>query len=182
MQRQIKKINVNNKHRLYERKTARLVWGVLFFFFGLFGFVGDVQDAYIYDYSGLIMGIAFMFGGLAMVYSATKANLNLERYHAYNQLIFKKGVFSIDMLARSMDKTYAETLQDLDLLVRKGYLQDMSVNRDTRMIEGLFVSKYKASVKSKMVRCPGCGANNEVIEHETTECEYCGRKLKYEAD
>lgn len=176
---QFRKITVNPKTRLYQRKTGRLVWGVVLFFFGLFGLVTEVQDTYRYDYSGMIIGIAFMFGGLAMVYSATKSNLNLERYHAYNQLIFKKGTFSIDSLARSMDKTYQETLQDLDQLVRKGYLQDMSVNRETRMIEGLFVSKYKAQVQSKMIRCPGCGASNEVIQHETIPCEYCGRKLKY---
>ncbi|WMJ86055.1 hypothetical protein [Anaerocolumna sp. MB42-C2] len=34
--------------------------------------------------------------------------------------------------------------------------------------------------RRKVIKCPNCGANNEVVEGITKECEYCDTPIIYE--
>ncbi|WZU01494.1 hypothetical protein MGH68_19130 [Erysipelothrix sp. D19-032] len=83
-------------------------------------------------------------------------------------------------MRQTSEKSETTIIREINTLINDGFLKNIHLNTKERTIEGAFVTSVKEQIQRKVIRCSGCGARNEVVENETRECEYCGRKLVYD--
>lgn len=91
-------------------------------------------------------------------------------------------MFTLAEISKASDTTEKTMIKEINSLIDEGMLKNIHINLKERTIEGAFVTSIKEQILRKVIRCSGCGARNEVVENETRECEYCGRKLVYETE
>ena len=75
-----------------------------------------------------------------------------------------------------------EVLKDLQEMIDIGYLKDAFIHQGKReivfnqhisSINGQISEDEQIVVSTRIVKCPGCGANNVVSRGSVSKCEYC---------
>ena len=89
-------------------------------------------------------------------------------------------MFTLEELCKATNEKEKQVIKEINMLISDGFLKNIHINLADKTIEGAFVTSVKEQILRKVIRCSGCGARNEVVENETRECDYCGRKLVYE--
>ena len=163
------------------KKQALRNLGIGVYAFGMFTWYQQVFGDYYYSYEiGRYFAFVFIAVGLLMIYRATRYNLQIDMYNQYYYWIYQNEMFTLQELATASEKSETTIIREINTLINDGFLKNIHLNTKERTIEGAFVTSVKEQIQRKVIRCSGCGARNEVVENETRECEYCGRKLVYD--
>ncbi len=98
----------------------------------------------------------------------------------YMIIIGDKKELSIDTLMQNMNKGYDQVLKDLHMLKSKKFLNNYTVDFDKRIIyfNSEIDNKSSSNIKSRSLKCPACGAQNNVTSARDNKCEYCGTILE----
>ena len=91
-------------------------------------------------------------------------------------------------IASTTGKSYDIVYKDIKKMIEKGYLKNAYINENLKEVvlpNDVTISQNDinvttantASIQSKIIACPCCGANNTIYGN-IGECEYCGSPLK----
>lgn len=142
----------------------------------------------------IVIIIAFICPGLLLFLKGASLKKDAVRYEKYLDLIWQKGLYSINDIAAEVSLTYAKTSKELQALINAGYIENVYLDQGRQMVvvngyEPNILSQPKQSNPSavdktkqnttKVVVCKNCGANTAVTYGTTTECEYCGSPVSY---
>jgi len=97
----------------------------------------------------------------------------------YMTIIGDKKEISIDTLMQNTNKGYDQVLKDLNMLKSKRLLNEYTVNFDKRIIyfNSEEDNQSNSDIISRSVKCPTCGAQNNITSTKDMKCEYCGTVL-----
>lgn len=175
-----KELRRSESGKALKKKAVRNV-GLGLYALGLFLWYKNATSYFYYgDKIGYIVALMFMITGLVFIYRATRYNVLVDTYNGYYYWIYQNEIFTLEEIANKSNKTVNNVIRDINALINEGFMKNIHVNVKDGTIEGAFVTSIKEQILRKVIRCSGCGARNEVVENETRECEYCGRKLVYE--
>ncbi|MEG0327205.1 MAG: hypothetical protein RR565_02340 [Erysipelothrix sp.] len=161
----------------YSQHYPLLIAGSITYLFGVYLW-GQTKKPYSYtewpDYLIIIFLIAL---GLGIVYTITKRNLMTKKYKNYHHIIYQEEIYDLAGIAKYTEQSEDTVFDDVQELIKKGYFNFIRINPLTNTLDGAYIKSQREKIKHGIVRCMGCGANNEVTENKISECEYCGRKL-----
>lgn len=161
----------------YKRHYPLLAAGSLIYAFGLFLW-GQTKKPYAYpEWPDYLMITFAVILGLGIVYSISKRNIMIKKYKNYHHIIYQEEIYDLTGIADYTDQSEDAVFNDIQELIKKGYFNFIRINPLTNTLDGAYIKAQKKKIKHGVIRCMGCGANNEVTENKITECEYCGRKL-----
>ncbi len=150
------------------------------------GLVACISDGF----TGGDVGMILFFGaaGFALRKVSKKIKTEAEDVKRYLSIIVNGNVRQLDTIASTTGKAYDIVRKDINKMIEKGYLKNAYIDEGLREIvlpnsnpvtqNNINVATANETVvKTKIVTCPCCGANNTVMG-EFGECEYCGSPLK----
>lgn len=159
--------------------------GIGLFVFGAIGFIGCMSDPE--SVGGAVVAFFFMIGGAALIIKANKLKKEAEGFKQYLAVVVNGNVRALDAIASATGKSYDVVKNDIQKMINKGYLKNAYISEGTREVvlpESNANTNYdasqnvvSASVTTRVVTCPCCGANN-TVSGDIGECEYCGSPLK----
>ena len=130
----------------------------------------------------------FGIGGGVLVYAAKRLKMTGEKFKKYINIVINNNQTSIDNIAAAIPISYDKAAKDLQEMINKGYFSNAYIDvSNTEIILPSYIkqqSERNGSLKNnneqakvKSVICKNCGGNNEVIEGQVCECEYCGSPI-----
>ena len=165
------------------KKQALRNIGIIAYILGMFSWFKTTFGDFYYPPSfGYFFATVCIVSGLIMIYHATRFNILIELSNNYYYWIYQNEIFTLEEISERSNKSEKTVINDINALINEGFLKNIHIDLEQGTIEGAFVTSIKEQILRKVIRCSGCGARNEVVENETRECEYCGRKLVYEDD
>lgn len=175
-----KELRRSESGKALKKKTLRNL-GIAVYLLGMFSWYNQAfGDDYSYFAVGYYFGGVLIVIGLAMVYRSTRFNIQVDLYNKYYYWIYQNEMFTLKELCKATNEKEKQVIKEINMLIADGFLKNIHINLADKTIEGAFVTSVKEQILRKVIRCSGCGARNEVVENETRECDYCGRKLVYE--
>lgn len=155
-----------------------LGFAVIYIFMGISGQMDDAWTAAIF----------FGGGGAVLVYAAKRLKMTGEKFKKYINIVINNSETSIDNIAAAIPISYDKAAKDLQEMIDKGYFPSAYIDASNREIilpghikqkseRNKSVNNNNQQAKVKSVVCKNCGGNNEVIEGEVCECEYCGSPI-----
>ena len=148
------------------------------------------------DLAALIVMLFFAIGGIALLRKAKKLKKESESIKQYLSIIVNGNVRQLDDIAFTTGQSYDAVHRNVQNMIEKGFLKNAYIDERTREVvlpnaapvspqndAPTYASTINAvstnpvPLKTKIVACPCCGANN-TITGDTGECEYCGSPLK----
>jgi len=183
----IKRTSVDKKTAMGSGKLIKGL-GIASCCMAALGFMVSVTDGFDGTDVGLI--IFFAAAGAALLYVANKNKKKADSVKQYLNIIVNGGERQIDAIAAATGKQYDVVKKDIQEMIDKGFLKNAYINENTREVVLPSASTAPASnnvgqptsaaptvVKTRVVACPCCGANN-TVSGILGECEYCGSPLK----
>ncbi|QNO16552.1 hypothetical protein HYG86_18120 [Alkalicella caledoniensis] len=134
----------------------------------------------------LAFGVLLLLPGVLLVRFGRKLVKQSAVFKKYLNLIINHRMSSIEEIATSMQKDIGSVRKDIESMIDKNFLPNAFIDQNLYIrvpsveqqvaVEDQPHSSQPSKV-TRNVTCNGCGANNIIIEGETTECEYCGASL-----
>lgn len=130
----------------------------------------------------------FGIGGGVLVYAAKRLKMTGEKFKKYINIVINNNQTSIDNIAAAIPISYDKAAKDLQEMINKGYFSNAYIDVSNREIilpsyikqqseRNGSLKNNNEQAKVKSVICKNCGGNNEVIEGQVCECEYCGSPI-----
>ena len=85
---------------------------------------------------------------------------------------------SLDRMSEIEDQIFKE----IEYLDSKGLINGISLNKDTKQISYYTIEKHNVSHEAVTIKCPHCGAINDVNKNVKTACKYCKGEILYTGD
>lgn len=188
-----KKVSLDKSAVLKNSKTIKIV-GIIFIvlsvIFSVMLITGEIEgsNSVVDDILTLVF---LVIGGVFMIYTSKKLQLQGEKFKKYISIVINNEETSIDNIASAMNVSYEEAVNDLKIMIDKGYFLNAYVDLGSRefvirkkQYEPINVKKNSSfnevkeeKPKMKVVVCRNCGGNNTILEGEISECEFCGSPL-----
>lgn len=171
---------LQNSRTLKKIGIGLIVLGVIYFF-------GETSEG-----SNAIGPMLFFIGGgVFIIRTSKKMQIQGEKFKKYISIVINNEETSIDNIASAMNVSYEEAINDLKIMIDKGYFLNAYVDLGSRefvirkkQYEPINVKKNSSvnevkeeKPKMKVVVCKNCGGNNTILEGEIYECEFCGSPL-----
>lgn len=188
----IKKLSSDKAAAISSGGKGLKIAGIVMIVFAAVGALGFLSSAIDYgvtsdDIGGLVFLLFFAAGGAALLRKAKNIKKEAESIKEYLAIIVNGGVRQLDTIASTAGKTYEVVRKDIKNMIDKGYLKNAYIDESIREVilssgapiapQSTTNTASSAPVKTKIVVCPCCGANN-TISGDLGECEYCGSPLK----
>lgn len=147
----------------------------------------------VYISSGMIDAaitcIVFMAIFSLLLITSAKINQRIIRFKKYTELISLENTTSLDLIALKTSQSIDFVKKDIQTMIDKKFFAKAYINKDTNEIIISKESKKESSTKTPVsnqstikavtpVSCNCCGAMNEIVKGEITNCEYCGSPLR----
>lgn len=177
----IKRVSVDKKTAMAAGKFIGLL-GIAAYGIAVIGLLCCIGEGL--EGEDIIMILFFGAAGFALRRYAKSVATEAESIKQYLSIIVNGNVRQLDAIASTVGKTYDVVHQDVEKMIRKGYLKNAYINENIREIvlpSRTPVQQNNANVnvamQPRVVSCSCCGANN-TIYGSAGECEYCGSPLK----
>ena len=182
----IKRTSVDKKAAMASGKLIKGL-GIASCCMAALGFLVCLSDGFDGTDVGLI--IFFAAAGAALLYLANKIKKEADSVKQYLNIIVNGGERQLDSVAAATGKQYDVVKKDVQKMIDKGFLKNAYINENTREVVLPSAAPTNvnagqpiggaapASVQTRVVACPCCGANN-TVSGALGECEYCGTPLK----
>lgn len=85
---------------------------------------------------------------------------------------------SLDRMPEIEDQIFKE----IEYLDSKGLINGISLNKETRQISYYTIEKHNVSHEAVTIKCPHCGAINDVNKNVPSLCSYCKKEILYSGD
>lgn len=130
----------------------------------------------------IVVSLLFIAGGVLILRKSRSIEAERKQYRDYISLIVNSKVTSIAKISSTLAISATQVTQDLQNMIDKGYFQNAYIDKTKQCI---VLENHSQNVTTqenidndfRTVVCPGCGAQNVIKGHGTTECEYCGTLL-----
>jgi len=171
-------------HRILSTVSTILGWMGLVFG-SLFSFI-----AFNIDVTAAPFIIIAVLGAI-LLWAARDMKKRLKRYNRYIDIIVDADECDIETLANSLSVSYSDAQRNVKAIIDLGLIKDIHVQngmikiKDNSGMESEYTNEFSDKdqgdlpIQKRIIRCPGCGANNVVTSGVTTECEYCGTPITY---
>ena len=161
----------------------------------LLGFTGGLKSENGESVVGMIviMVALFLGGGLLTLRGAKRMRILGERYNKYCQIIYanQTDLVTIANAAGVSAETAQKDLRDMidsgffpgayiDLTLQEVILPGSRNKNQQVNMQQPAQQTIQNEPRRKVVKCPNCGASNEVVEGITKECEYCETPIAFE--
>ncbi|MFQ8603278.1 MAG: zinc ribbon domain-containing protein [Anaerovoracaceae bacterium] len=168
--------------------SGKTFGGTMMMFFGyVIGIIGVLGLITMFSNPDLrkniVLIIAFIALGAFMIFRSKK-NRKLKNENGFLAKKFnsyfckeKNGTIPLAKLSDFMEIPQEDMKIKLEKLIEERYLINVHVDNNTNMVV-LNRSTTTGTHKIKEIACPNCGALNTISSGQTSECEYCGTKLK----
>ncbi len=150
--------------------------------FALIGFIANISKLTVGVF--IFCAILIMIS-LLLIIPAAKIKQRIARFKKYTELISMENTTSLDLIALKTSQSIDFVKKDMQTMIDKKFFVKAYINKDTNEIIISKESKTKAPISNQSttkevtpVSCNCCGAMNEIIRGEITNCEYCGSPLK----
>lgn len=169
----------------------------------IFGIIGTYQNGDL-DGGTITVFVFLVLAAVALVFFGRKFRRMGSVFKEYIELIVNQEVRKIEMICERTGKSYTEVYNDVEEMIEKGYFKRAYINDRHEIIFGIKegektildeiedmfdepgrvldemegASEAPAQKRMTVVKCKGCGANNEVVVGRVSECEYCGSKIQ----
>ncbi|MCT4631936.1 MAG: DUF2852 domain-containing protein [Firmicutes bacterium] len=169
----------------------------------IFGIIGTYQNGDL-DGGTITVFVFLVLAAVALVFFGRKFRRMGSVFKEYIELIVNQEVRKIEMICERTGKSYTEVYNDVEEMIEKGYFKRAYINDRHEIIFGIKegektildeiedmfdepgrvldemegASEAPAQKRMTVVKCKGCGANNEVVVDRVSECEYCGSKIQ----
>lgn len=185
-----KKVSLDKSTVLKNSKTVKII-GIIFIVLGVVYFFDQMAEGSNAKGSPVGGMLFLVIGGVFMIYTSKKLQLQGEKFKKYISIVINNNETSIDNIASAMNVSYEEAINDLKIMIDKGYFLNAYVDLGSRefvirkkQYEPINVKKNSSvnevkeeKPKMKVVVCKNCGGNNTILEGEISECEFCGSPL-----
>lgn len=123
----------------------------------------------------LILAIILIPLAVLFLISAFKLGQMPGRYQKYSAIIKGNEKLRIQHIAEITNKHPRKVINDIQNLINSGYIDDYYIDHK----QGLLIDKSSLAYSNlkKIIKCPKCGANNEIILGVTSYCIYCDSLL-----
>lgn len=140
----------------------------------------------------ILNGFAFIAFGAFLIVCGLEWRVLLKERRIYLTFIGANAAATVSDLAQANNSSEKTVKDNLGLMIKKGMVRNLAINEQNGAIvsnSGMNGAKGPASSSAPAapaasqapekvaMRCPGCGAPNEITKGETTACEYCGSPL-----
>lgn len=190
-------------NRLQRIGWAMVVLGIIYIFMGLAGQLTELSES-----AATIVIFDLIFLGIG-IWSITKGkymSIQGEKHNRYISVI-NGGQTNLNAISSAVSVPYQIVVKDLQKMIEDGILENAYIDLTTREIvlsynnenakdgyrEELQKESYeepkqkpqseqeirKQAVRRKVIKCPFCGANNEVVEGRSNRCEYCESPMDF---
>ena len=159
---------------------------ILLGFFYLIGCTETTEEGVATIGEGFAGLLVFCAMGIPMILNACKYKKLVKTYKEYYSAIVNTGGL-IDNVAAERKTTYEKALKTIETLIDKGLLGGRIDLASRSYVENQYSSDTKqnnlysqpqGNTFKRIVKCPNCGANNQVGENGGV-CEYCGSPIKW---
>lgn len=181
----------NNSKRLKTFAYILMVIGFIYFFMGMSG--GMTTEGETVDTSIFFMAL-IIFGGLGIIFmlKAIKLGKPGKRYLLYKSIIASGQEANISSIAQMVSEEPEKVEREIQELIDEGYFTGVFIDFNTKEImsnqrqqmdQRIVINVVPPTAltemkpKIKTIKCPNCGGNNQVIDGQTCECEFCGAPL-----
>ncbi len=189
----IKRSTLNKTDVINNSAGKRLyIIGMVLVVLGGFGFIGGAaQSASGADIDGSLvaMSLIFLVVGPILLTKANKIKAESESIKKYLAVIINGGERNLDAVASATAKPYDTVKKDVQKMINDDVLKNAYIDEKTKNIVlagdrfanmnagNLTDGVAFATKETRVVECPGCGANN-TVSGDLGKCEYCGNPLK----
>ena len=190
----VRKFSIDKRAAVSSGGKGMKVIGIVLIVFAAIGLLGFLSSAADYgvgsdDIGGIIFLMFFVVGGVALLRKAKNVEKEAESIKQYLSIIVNGNVRQLDTISSTTGKSYDVVYKDVKNMIVKGFLKNAYINENTREVvlpsdapaapqnAAPTSTASTAPVKTKIVACPCCGANNTIVG-DVGECEYCGSPLK----
>ena len=144
----------------------------------LFGAVGlsiffDGGDGY-----DLGVAIAFLVGGIYLLWLSISSMRKGKRFKRYIGLIVNQSQDSLDQIAGIIKQPYDRVAKDLQEMIDKDYFTGSHIDYQKRQFVFICPNTPLVNAREVVVNCKHCGAVNKGYEGQVTKCEYCDSYLQ----
>jgi predicted membrane protein len=131
------------------------------------------------------IGIFYLILGIVLKKFAKKLKESADNVKKYLTIVINGNVRQLDAISAAVGKPYDAVKADLQKMIDDGYFKNAYIDEAAREIvlaqptaqaNSAPMGAASATVTTRVVACPCCGANN-TISGATGECEYCGSPL-----
>lgn len=135
------------------------------------------------DVGMCIFFFIFLAVGIFLILKGIARKKLIAKYRLYTSLLSQDPYKSLDRLSTITNESVDTITVNIKKMLSCGLLHNIGINYDKNCLIDLDPNKvqpidgsYNSKVAPKfvVVKCPGCGALNRIIEGTTTKCEYCG--------
>ena len=138
---------------------------------GLFWWKKTVYRSLSERMPSLILAIGLILIAVVCLCVALRITLMIGRHKRYLAIIKGNDRLLIQRIASITNTNIKRVMNDLQNMIDLGYIEDYYIDYE----QGLLIDKSYVPNKivKKIVKCPECGANNEVIVGQSNYCVSC---------
>lgn len=158
--------------------------GFGFGFFAIFGLLGHGDEPMEFSY--FFIALIFFVTGLIFIFCGHNSKKSYERFKNYKNILFlqnfryfpdiiKMSGYKKETVVRDFQKYisnnqingYIDYNKQLLVLIQDKNIANSTIN----------ISQPETKALLSICKCVNCGANNKIIQGESSYCEYCGSGL-----
>lgn len=131
-------------------------------------------------YYGLCLAV-----GVTVIIISIFIKRKAKKHQKYIDLVANRGYDDLDKISSMMKLAKSIVIDDLEYLIKKGYLEDYEVRRtENRIVHYIAERERKRReeeqmrVTPKSIKCKNCGGTNMIAE-KIIKCNYCGSYIEY---
>ena len=177
-----------SKDKKTEMNSGKLIngLGIVSYCMAILGFIVFITESFAVE--DIVLALFFGAAGFVLRKIAMKIKMESENIKQYLSIIINGNVRQLYAIASTTGKSYDIVYKDIKKMIEKGYLKNAYINENLKEVvlpNDVTISQNDinvttantASIQSKIIACPCCGANNTIYGN-IGECEYCGSPLK----
>lgn len=163
------------------KAKRRTFYGIGCILFGIFGFFTEITDKGEDRITGIILALAFIFGGIVLFKKSSEAKKYFTRVKQYMSMLQNDPITEINHIAEVCSINSELVKNDILKMIDERYLIGAYIDNQSNRVVFNDTSSNNENGFTKQtfvtVKCSGCGAENRIKQGGSGECEYCGSPI-----
>ncbi|MGX7023711.1 hypothetical protein [Vagococcus hydrophili] len=175
---------VGNKEALYYDGKGIFISSIILILCAIAGIYGafNEEETIAIIFTAIL---CFLAPGVLLFLKARTMKKNSEKFKKYSAMIIYQNVTKISDISSAVDLPMDTVKSDIEMMIKNNYFPNsyMDESRMEIILPNRQVKEDEAFAREKarharVVKCEGCGAEQEIAEGNIMKCEYCGSLLE----
>ncbi|MDT8716276.1 hypothetical protein IAI10_06375 [Clostridium sp. 19966] len=170
--------DVLSKSKKFNR---RMIYGIVSILFGVFGFFDELTNKTEGMASGILLALIFIVVGIIVYRKASASKAFISRVRQYISMLQNDPNTEINHIAEISSQNSDLVKKDILKMIEERYIIGAYIdNQSNKVIFNNNEGTGKSEPNNRTfvtVKCSNCGAENQIKQGSTGECEYCGSPI-----